>query len=278
MSTCRLPAVRRFSLGRILAVACVAMFSLALPGASLVSADYGDAAGLASQSPYPTIDAGQSIHIFMTARNIGSTTWSANRGYGYVGKDGWAAYGQNSLWRDVSPQETITFEDTVTPPSQPGTYNYGFILTHNGQTFGPYYFIPVTVRGKGDPRPASAPVHCPDGSQPLYYDPNRGIDCQTFSSAPFPPSRAAQPVQSYWTEAIVDNGTKLFNAGCLEFPDIEKPEVSGGNFGQYESYSVYWGWSYIDANGVSIFALEADGSAGPYTVVGSMNAVSCDTK
>ncbi|MGI8689913.1 MAG: Ig-like domain-containing protein [Thermomicrobiales bacterium] len=105
-----------------------------------------DEAGLYTQSPYPTIDEGQSIAIYITAQNTGTSTWSGSNGYDYIGMDGWANYGTNPVWQVVPPGGTLNFAATVTPPSTPGTYNYAFELEHNGTVFSPYYYIPVTVR------------------------------------------------------------------------------------------------------------------------------------
>lgn len=121
---------------------------------------------------------------------------------------------------------------------------------------------------------SAAGVMCPDGSKPYYYDPNRGIDCPTFSSSPQPPGNAARPVQSHWVDATVDNGEKDGNGACVVYPDLANPNEADFNpTGRYHSYTRYWGWSYTDAHGVGFYGLGADGSAIPYTIVGSANIV-----
>jgi uncharacterized protein YvpB len=132
------------SLAAVAAGAPLALLALAEPEAALAAA--GDAAGLDAQSAYPTIAAGQNVHIYVRVKNTGSTTWRGGSGYGYKGTGSWASkWPGNALWHDVAPGATLTFEDTVTP-SGVGTYNYGFLLTHSGATFGPSFFITVTVK------------------------------------------------------------------------------------------------------------------------------------
>jgi murein DD-endopeptidase MepM/ murein hydrolase activator NlpD len=144
----RKPSVRPLFHRHVPAVVALLLFlsAMAFPSTALAVADDN---GLDSQSPYPTIDPGQSVHIFINIKNTGTNTWRANgvSGYGYQATDGWAArFGSGALWRDVSPGTTITFEDTVTPPAQPGVYRYGVLITRNGIAFGQYFFIDVTVR------------------------------------------------------------------------------------------------------------------------------------
>lgn len=113
---------------------------------SVVMADPGDAADLAGQSEYPTINPGERINIWIRIRNTGTTTWWANGrdNYGYRGTDEWSA-GRGNLNGDVPPGGTTTFGGDVAPQT-PGRHRYGILLTHNGRDFGPLFFIDVTVR------------------------------------------------------------------------------------------------------------------------------------
>jgi hypothetical protein len=120
-------------------------FSVGMAAPQLV-----DNAGLDSQSVYPSITAGQSVYIYISARNTGTTTWLANGGggYGYVGEDGWTGWGQRTFSHNVAPGGTYLIADTVHPPSQPGVYRYGFLLMHNGTRIGPYYLGAARVEGR----------------------------------------------------------------------------------------------------------------------------------
>ncbi len=143
-----------------LATFLVLLTSLIMPNALPPSTAHAstDAAALDSQSQYPTIDPGQSVDIWIRVRNSGDTTWLGNcgAGYGLDWRDGWSSGGRACLSGNVSPGGVTQFGGTVTPPTQPGTYRYGFILRRYNNFFGPYFYIDVTVR-RTDPPPPPPP-------------------------------------------------------------------------------------------------------------------------
>lgn len=106
--------------------------------------EWTDAASLDSQSEYPTVSPGQVVHLSIVVRNSGSSTWKTTE-YNFRGTGGWEGW-NNNLWRDVPPGTTITFEADVTAPQNPGDYDYGFMLYHTEQKFGPHFFLRVFVR------------------------------------------------------------------------------------------------------------------------------------
>jgi len=120
-----------------------------------------------TQSPYPTIQPGQSVNIFMTVRNSGGCEWTAAAGYGYRGTNQWNGW-NGQIWRNVPAGDNLTFQETVTPPSTPGVYKYGVSLTLNGQDFGPWMFIDVTVA-------AAWPTSCPGGQYLAQWYGNRTL-------------------------------------------------------------------------------------------------------
>lgn len=102
-----------------------------------------DAADLAAQSDYLTVAPGAAISPWVEVRNTGTTTWTPAE-YGWNGKgalDGTMGY----MPRNVAPGETQRFFWNLTAPTTPGTYDYGFMLRHGTQEFGPYFFVRVTV-------------------------------------------------------------------------------------------------------------------------------------
>ncbi len=120
------------------------------PGPTQGPSQSVDAAGLDSQIEYPTINSGETSYIWIKVKNTGSTTWRSGcrDGYGYEARDGWASsWGTGCLWRDVAPGGTIEFADTVNPASN-GPNRYGFLVTRNGRSIGPYFFIDVVVRAR----------------------------------------------------------------------------------------------------------------------------------
>lgn len=137
----------------------LAMVTILIVDQRVTEAQGIDAAGLDSQSEYPTINPGESINIWVRVRNTGSTIWRSDcrDGYGYDAQDGWGPkWGQGCLWREVPPGTTIDFADAVTPPSQPGTYRYGFLITRYGGSVGPYFYIDVSVRAQQSQSPSPA--------------------------------------------------------------------------------------------------------------------------
>jgi len=113
-----------------------------------------DNAGLASQSAYPTINHGDSTYIKIVVQNTGTTTWSADQGYSYNASGPWTALwgAQKPLWQTVAPGQTLTFAGYVGADQDVGAYDYSVMIAHNGQTFGPNFYIHVIVQG-GAPLP-----------------------------------------------------------------------------------------------------------------------------
>lgn len=103
-----------------------------------------DAAELVAQGDYTTVAPGELVSIWINVRNSGNTTWRASDGYGWRGTGVWSAR-SGAIWRDVPPNDVISFVEDIKAPSQPGEYIYGFILQHSGQDFGLHFFIKVTV-------------------------------------------------------------------------------------------------------------------------------------
>lgn len=102
-----------------------------------------DAAELASQSEYLTVSPGAAISPWIEVRNTGNTTWTPAQ-YGYNGRgalQGWTGY----LARNVAPGGIYRFFWNLNAPTTPGVYDYGFMLRHGTQEFGPYFFVRVTV-------------------------------------------------------------------------------------------------------------------------------------
>ena len=102
-----------------------------------------DAAELASQSEYLTVAPGAAISPWIEVRNTGTTTWTPAQ-YGYNGRG--ALQGQTGyITRNVAPGGTYRFFWNLNAPTTPGVYDYGFMLRHGTQEFGPYFFVRVTV-------------------------------------------------------------------------------------------------------------------------------------
>lgn len=132
----------------------------------------GDAASLDSQSEYQTVTPGQTVHLRIVVRNTGGSTWTT-ADYNFRGIGGWEGRA-NNLWRDVPPGETITFEEDVIAPANPGDYDYGFVLRHLEQEFGPHFFVRLFVRGQSTPtvQPTSqpaTPVPPADSGKPIIF-------------------------------------------------------------------------------------------------------------
>ena len=107
------------------------------------SSEFYDAAELASQSEYLTVSPGAAISPWIEVRNTGTTTWTPAQ-YGYNGKG--ALQGDTGyITRNVAPGGTYRFFWNRTAPTTPGVYDYGFMLRHGTQEFGPYFFVRVTV-------------------------------------------------------------------------------------------------------------------------------------
>lgn len=102
-----------------------------------------DAAELASQSNYLTVAPGAPISPWIEVRNTGTTTWTPAE-YGYNGRgalQGWTGF----ITRNVVPGDTYRFFWNLNAPTTPGVYDYGFMMRHGTQEFGPYFFVRVTV-------------------------------------------------------------------------------------------------------------------------------------
>ena len=106
-----------------------------------------DGADLAGQSEYPTVKPGASVTLWIDVRNTGTSTWTAADGYRWRGAAQWQGRG-GAIAGAVAPGLVWSFTDTIVAPLQPGTYDYGVLLEHNGVDFGPYFFIRVTVQNE----------------------------------------------------------------------------------------------------------------------------------
>ncbi|GEM_PF-5215174 len=222
-----------------------------------VQAAPSDSAGLDSQSVYPTINPGDSVYIFVRVVNVGSTTWRANGrdGYGFFGLDGWATYGRADLWRDVGPGSTITFGDTVTPPTRPGVYRYGFLITRYGQSIGPYFFIDITVRDAG-----------------------AGSSRRSLRQNPYCPGSFCDQCTAF-AEEMMHEATNLWmtvTGHAFQWPDQARvggwtvgssPETSSVIVMPYDNGRQYW---YMDADGGW-----RQTAISSYGHVGWVDAISC---
>ena len=103
-----------------------------------------NAADLDSQMQYPTVAPGHVFMLWIIVRNTGTSTWRASDGYGWAGT-GLLGGQFGSLWQDVEPGGLLQYAEMVTAPYGPGTYYYGFNLKHNDQSFGPHFYIQVSV-------------------------------------------------------------------------------------------------------------------------------------
>ncbi|MCX6023292.1 MAG: hypothetical protein NTZ05_16510, partial [Chloroflexi bacterium] len=113
-----------------------------------------DDAAFDGQSQYPTITVEETVRLFIRFKNSGTSTWRNSDGYRIVGNNEYQGKAWN-LTGDVPPGGTTTFTFDV-KVSQPGTYRYGGMIAHNGNTFGPYAFIDVTVNQDEPQRRESA--------------------------------------------------------------------------------------------------------------------------
>jgi hypothetical protein len=93
-----------------------------------------------------------------------------------------------------------------------------------------------------------------------------GLQASTSDCKPYPQG-AQPPVQCYWDTVTVKNGIGT-SVACIS---------DDNPLGYYTSYTYYYGWSYVDANGVSFVGWFADGQSGPYTIVGSYSWIECGT-
>ncbi|HYP01845.1 MAG TPA: carbohydrate-binding protein, partial [Pyrinomonadaceae bacterium] len=112
----------------------------------------GDAAAFVSQSvPTPMI-AGQTYHVWITMRNTGATTWSAENSY-RLGSENTR---DNTKWRlnrvqlpaIVPPGAEVTIDFNVTAPLEAGTHDFQWSIVQDGPAgwFGePTTNIPVRV-------------------------------------------------------------------------------------------------------------------------------------
>jgi alpha-tubulin suppressor-like RCC1 family protein len=117
-----------------------------------------DAAALNSESSYQKVLPGQSVRVQITVKNIGTTTWDGAT-YRWSGRGEWQDQSA-LLGASVAPSATLVVRDvTFNAPTQPGQYDYGFMLLNaNGTEFGPYFFVRVTVT---EPIATSTPTQTP---------------------------------------------------------------------------------------------------------------------
>lgn len=185
------------TLARLIVLILVAQMAVSSWVAKPALAD-SDQASLSSQSEYPTVSPNQQVYIYMTVLNSGTSVWYANGGddYGWRGTDEW---GNNSgtLNSDVYPNDTTTFGGTIQAPAQPGVYRYGFLLTHYGVDFGPYFFIQVTVKDNSGPKYNGPPKpNCWCVTYVVNYIFGGGLNC-TFTCN----TAASLATPNYWQSA-----------------------------------------------------------------------------
>jgi murein DD-endopeptidase MepM/ murein hydrolase activator NlpD len=135
-----------------------------------------DDAEFVSQSPYPTVQAGQPFSVYFEVRNSGNTTWRDSDGYGLENINGQplGAWQRQEIGSDVPPGATKRWDIQMTAPSSPGLYRTQWMLNHWGNTFGPNMFIDVTV-------------------VPASID-----DAEFVSQSPYPTVQAGQPFSIYF--------------------------------------------------------------------------------
>jgi len=107
-----------------------------------------DDAQFVGQSPYLTVNPGQSFSIYFEVRNSGTCTWSRSNNYylAFIQGDRMGVNTRQELSRDVSPNSNYRWNiDGMTAPFTPGTYQTWWRVTHNGNSFGPWMYIQVTV-------------------------------------------------------------------------------------------------------------------------------------
>lgn len=155
--------MRRSGLAALVALVTLGVALATLPGSSTpVLADPGDCARLQSQSDYLTgvraLSPGQAYSVYIEPANCGTTTWRPGS-YGYRGTG--LLSGDYGICCDIPPGGGIRVNLWGNAPSSPGKYYTGFILTHNGATFGPHYFIEIEVRGE---------INCPGQYRAEYFN------------------------------------------------------------------------------------------------------------
>ena len=82
----------------------------------------------------------------------------------------------------------------------------------------------------------------------------------------YPPG-ATPPVRKYWHTLFVNKTGESFSRACVNL----RSNITG----HYWLNTNYWGWSYVDARGVSFVGWYKDGRAGPYDLVGSRSYPVC---
>lgn len=109
-----------------------------------------------AQSTFPTIQPGEQFQIFFEVRNTGTCTWRNSDGYNLLNVNEWAlgANRTQTLPHDVAPNQTVRLNMTMYMPD--GLYEPGrelktqWSLAQNGQYFGPWMHILVTVGDDND--------------------------------------------------------------------------------------------------------------------------------
>lgn len=95
-----------------------------------------------------TVDSGETVQIWFTVVNSGTSTWRGRDGYRYRGFGLWSG----RTWDfccDFPPGSADNFVASPAAPASSGVYQYGVTLNHNGIDFGPSFFVEVTVRLRG---------------------------------------------------------------------------------------------------------------------------------
>jgi uncharacterized repeat protein (TIGR03803 family) len=154
-----------------------------------------DAAMFVGESVPTIMMAGQSYQVSLTMRNTGSATWTAGQLYRLGSQDPqdnttWGL-GRVGLPGPVAPGQQVTFNFTITAPSNPGTYNFQWRMVQDGvQWFGDFTpDVPVAVAAPSGAGTAidAATIH-PTTGAPLLPGQSFTALVATFSDFIGPPN------------------------------------------------------------------------------------------
>ena len=112
-----------------------------------------DAAQFVSQSDYPEVGSGQSFTIYFEVKNTGLGVWRAADNYRLSNPNHteFGAKTDQTLSKEVKPNETYRWTLQLSAPQQPGKYRTSWMLKHDASSFGPDMFIDVRVTAEAPP-------------------------------------------------------------------------------------------------------------------------------